>query len=51
MNWQTFGSFLEMGGYGFFVWSGFGASLLGIAIEVIFLRNRLSASKRSRREN
>ena len=38
--------FLNMGGYGFYVWGAYGVTALVIVIEVIGVRARLRAAKR-----
>ena len=38
--------FLDMGNYGFYVWSAYGVTALAIAVEVLSLRARLRAAVR-----
>jgi heme exporter protein D len=33
MNWNSLGEFLEMGGYGLYVWGSFGMCALVLAVE------------------
>ena len=40
MHWNGLNDFLSMGGYGFYVWVSFGATLLCIGMELIFLKRR-----------
>lgn len=40
MNWGSAGDFWAMGGYGFYVWGSYGATVAVIAIEVWLLRAR-----------
>jgi heme exporter protein D len=40
MNWSSWSAFLHMGGYGFYVWSSFGAALLAIVCELVQLSHR-----------
>ena len=35
MHFETFADFIEMGGYGFFVWLAFGVSFLALALVYI----------------
>ena len=38
--------FLNMGGYGFYVWGAYGVTALVIVIEVVGVRARLRAAKK-----
>jgi heme exporter protein D len=40
MNWGSLGAFVDMGGYGLFVWGSYGAAVLCIAIELMALKQR-----------
>ena len=40
MQWESWSAFLNMGGYAFYVWGSFGATLLCVMWEVIALRKR-----------
>ena len=40
MNWGSLDAFLDMGGYGLFVWGSYGVGLLCVVIELIALRQR-----------
>lgn len=43
---SSMSAFLDMGGYGFFVWGSYGVAALAIAVEVALVRARLRAAKR-----
>lgn len=43
MNWSSLGEFLDMGGYGLYVWGSFGMCALVLAGEVLSLRMRRRA--------
>jgi heme exporter protein D len=47
---MTPGDFLNMGGYGFYVWGAYGFCALLIAIEWFAVRARYRASQRAGRE-
>ena len=38
--------FLDMGGYGFYVWGAYGVTALAIILEVVSVRARLRAAKK-----
>ena len=38
--------FLNMGGYGFYVWGAYGVTALAIVLEVVGVRARLRAAKK-----
>jgi heme exporter protein D len=38
--------FLNMGGYGFYVWGAYGVTALAIVVEVVSVRARLRAARR-----
>jgi heme exporter protein D len=40
MNWGSLQAFLDMGGYGLYVWGSYGVAALCIAIELVALRAR-----------
>jgi len=40
MNWGSLDAFLDMGGYGLFVWGSYGVGVLCVVIELITLRAR-----------
>jgi heme exporter protein D len=48
MQWDSLGDFLRMGGYGFYVWSAYAVTALGIVAELLALRAR---SRRARAES
>ncbi|NTV68816.1 MAG: heme exporter protein CcmD [Azonexaceae bacterium] len=51
MHWNSFSDFIAMGGYGFYVWGSFGATVLIMAIEPIAVaRNRKSTIARLKRQ-
>jgi heme exporter protein D len=41
--------FLDMGGYGFYVWGAYGVTALAIILEVVSVRARLRAAKKQSR--
>ena len=41
--------FLNMGGYGFYVWGAYGVAALAIVLEVVSVRARLRAAKKQSR--
>jgi heme exporter protein D len=43
MNWSSFGDFVQMGGYGLYVWGSFGMCALVLAGECLSLRWRSNA--------
>lgn len=43
MNWTSFSEFLTMNGHGFYVWSAYGALLIGGVAELISLKRRRGA--------
>ena len=51
IHWNSFADFLAMGGYGFYVWGSFGATVLIMAIEpIVVVRNRKSTIARLKRQ-
>ncbi len=52
MHWSSFSEFVRMGGYGFYVWGSYGATLVLLAGEVLVLlkRKRNLASRQSQPE-
>ena len=51
IHWNSFADFIAMGGYGFYVWGSFGATVLIMAIEpIVVLRNRKSTIARLKRQ-
>ena len=40
MQWNSFSEFINMGGYGFFVWGSYGVTFVLLAAELIMLRAR-----------
>ena len=38
--------FLDMGGYGFYVWGAYGVTALAIVLEVVSVRARLRAARK-----
>ncbi len=43
MQWQSFDAFLDMGGYGLYVWVSFGLTVVCMAVELWLLRRRRQA--------
>jgi heme exporter protein D len=51
IHWNSFSDFLAMGGYGFYVWGSFGATVLIMVIEpIVVARNRKNTIARLRRQ-
>ena len=51
IHWNSFSEFVAMGGYGFYVWGSFGATVLIMAIEpIVVIRNRKSTIARLKRQ-
>jgi len=51
IHWNSFSDFLAMGGYGFYVWGSFGATVLIMAVEPILVaRNRKTTITRLKRQ-
>jgi heme exporter protein D len=49
--WNSFSDFLAMGGYGFYVWGSFGATVLIMAIEpIVVARNQKATISRLKRQ-
>jgi len=40
MNWGNLQAFLDMGGYGLYVWGSYGVAALCLVIELVALRGR-----------
>ncbi|HEX5702244.1 MAG TPA: heme exporter protein CcmD [Pyrinomonadaceae bacterium] len=40
MQWNSLSEFINMGGYGFFVWGSYGVTFILLAAELIMLRAR-----------
>jgi heme exporter protein D len=40
MQWNSFSEFIDMRGYGFYVWGSYGVTLVLLAAEIIMLRAR-----------
>jgi heme exporter protein D len=47
MNWGSWHDFLNMGGYGRYVWGAYGVVAIAVAIEIAGLRARLARARRS----
>ena len=45
MNWGSWSEFWAMGGYGFYVWGSYGATLAALALEIVFLARRAREAK------
>ena len=51
IHWNSFADFIAMGGYGFYVWGSFGATLLIMAIEpIVASRNQKATIARLKRQ-
>jgi len=51
IHWNSFADFIAMGGYGFYVWGSFGATVLIMAIEpIIVVRTRKITIARLKRQ-
>ncbi len=51
IHWNSISDFLAMGGYGFYVWGSFGATVLIMAIEpIVVARNRKTTIARLKRQ-
>ncbi|MDX1914418.1 MAG: heme exporter protein CcmD [Methylophilus sp.] len=46
MQWHSIQAFIEMGGYGFYVWSSFGFTFFLMLLELWSLKKRHHAAKR-----
>ena len=49
MNWSSLSDFLEMGGYGLYVWGSFGMTALALAWEVLMVVQRQRRALREAR--
>ena len=47
MNWNSVGEFINMGGYGFYVWGSYGMVAVVLALEIFQLRSRARAQEMS----
>ena len=47
MIWSNWTEFIAMGGYGLYVWGSFGVTALVMVVEVVSLRARRKALRRS----
>ncbi len=51
IHWNSFSEFVAMGGYGFYVWGSFGATVLIMTIEpIVVARNRKNTIARLKRQ-
>lgn len=48
MNWSSVGAFIDMGGYGLYVWGSYGVTALCIAVEAWTLARRARAAGEAR---
>ncbi len=48
MNWKSFGDFVAMGGYGFYVWGSYLVTAVLIVAEILALRMRRRAAEQAR---
>jgi len=46
MEWASWSEFWSMGGYGLYVWGSYGATLLAILIEVMFMQRTSKDTRR-----
>jgi len=46
MNWGSFGNFVHMGGYGFYVWGSYLMGVVCVAGELILLARRARLAER-----
>ena len=51
MNWASFDQFLQMGGYGLYVWGSYGAAVLLLSAESLLARHRHRSAFRAAREH
>jgi heme exporter protein D len=47
MNWGSFEAFVQMGGYGLYVWGSYGVTLLAMLVEAWLARRRAQAARRA----
>ena len=40
MQWNSFSEFINMGGYGFYVWGSYGVTFVLLVAELLMLRSR-----------
>jgi heme exporter protein D len=40
MSWGSWGEFLSMGGYGFYVWGSYSVTFAALLVEMILLKKR-----------
>ena len=51
IHWNSFSEFVALGGYGFYVWGSFGATVLIMTIEpIVVARNRKNTIARLKRQ-
>ena len=48
---MSFGDFLSMGGYGFYVWGSYLVTALALLIEIVAVRSRLRAARENSAES
>ena len=51
MNWTSFDQFLQMGGYGLYVWGSYGVTLALMSAEALLARRRHRAAFRMARHD
>ena len=51
MNWESLSAFIEMGGYGRYVWGSYLVTFALLAVEVVLLRKRRLALPKSVQES
>ncbi len=50
MNWKSFDDFVQMGGYGLYVWGSYGVTLAVMLVEAIAVRQRQRRAMHSARQ-
>jgi heme exporter protein D len=50
MNWTSFDQFVDMGGYGLYVWGAYGITLAAMLAEALLARHRLQAASAALRD-
>jgi heme exporter protein D len=50
MNWGSWQQFVNMGGYGRYVWGAYGVVALAVVVEIVGVRMRLARALRAGRK-
>ena len=50
MSWGSFGEFIAMGGYGWYVWGAYDVTFILLALELVLVFRRHRAAKRQLKE-